>query len=250
MESQGKGGDLRSKYDPTLTVARRGDSDPVVFSVCPTGTFILCCELVVFLPVYHTFGRNILYVQLNFLPGVRCTLIRLVLSRLPRLLQGAHGLRCRLFIAAIAPRVPMFAGFFIPHQQITTILPGIPLDQLEFLFRLLPRKMVRCAWLIFQAFQRPIIPLLPFVHRLSAQPIPIRCCCYAVFHRIFQYPLTKVRFLCYLIHGELLCGLVLVALLSYHSRVLFSIPSVPFVLFLNDFQTQNFIIVLDKPYPV
>ena len=24
--------------------------------------------------------------------------------------------------------------------------------------------------------------------------------------RIFQYPLTKVRFLCYLVHGELLCG--------------------------------------------
>ena len=31
MERQGKGGDLRSKYDPTLTVARRGDPDPVVF---------------------------------------------------------------------------------------------------------------------------------------------------------------------------------------------------------------------------
>ena len=59
---------------PVLTlhlavVARRGDPDPVVFSVCPTGTFILCCELIVFSPVYHTFGRNILYVQLIFCPG-------------------------------------------------------------------------------------------------------------------------------------------------------------------------------------
>ena len=51
--------------------------------------------------------------------------------------------------------------------------------------------------------------------------------------RIFQYPLTKVRFLWYLVHGELLCGGWLLVLLSYHSRVLFCVPAVTYVLYRN-----------------
>lgn len=66
--------------------------------------------------------------------------------------------------------------------------------------------MTRCACSVLQAFQRPIIP---FFHlctvfrfslcRFADAATPALC-------RVFQHPLAKAGFLCYLVHGERLYG--------------------------------------------
>ena len=82
----------------------------------------------------------------------------------------------------------------------------IKLYQLDFPVALLQGRVQRRTASILQRLNRAVISPLPLVDRLAAQPVPFRCFCYPVLRRIFQYPLTIVRFLCYSVHGELLCG--------------------------------------------
>ena len=50
---------------------------------------------------------------------------------------------------------------------------------------------------ILQRLNRTVIPPLPLVDRLAAHPVSLCRPRYPVLRRIFQYPLTIVRFLCY-----------------------------------------------------
>lgn len=115
----------------------------------------------------------------------------LVLSR-PALLPVPHKPASRSLEAAAASFVSVCAGLFIPQRQVAPILSNISPDR-SFLFcRLLPRKAMRCAWPVLQAFQRPTISLLPFEHGLSTWPVPVRRCAGSLVCRVFQRPLTIV----------------------------------------------------------
>ena len=137
------------------------------FPVCPACAFVLCCELVIFLAVYYAIAGHILYIHLNLLPWVCGRLTGLVLSRLALLLVP-HKPACRSLEAAVASFVSVCADLFISQQQVAPILSNISSNQFFLFCRLLPRKVMRCAWSVLQAFQHPIISLLPFVHSLSA----------------------------------------------------------------------------------
>ena len=82
----------------------------------------------------------------------------------------------------------------------------IKLYQLDFPVALLQGRVQRRTASILQRLNRAVIPPLPLVDRLAAHSVPLRRLRYPVLLRIFQYPLTIVRFLCYSVHGELLCG--------------------------------------------
>ena len=148
-------------------------------------------EPAVFFAVYYAIAGRMLYVHPNLLPGVRGLPAELVLSR-PALLPVPHKPASRSLEAAAASFVSVCAGLFIPQRQVAPMLSNISPDR-SFLFcRLLPRKAMRCAWPVPQAFQRPTISLFPFAHGLSTWPVPVRRCAGSLLCRVFQRPLTIV----------------------------------------------------------
>lgn len=177
----------------------------VHFPICPARAFVLGRELVVFPAVGHAIGRDEFYVHLDLLTRICRAFIRLVLPG-TLLLFGRSQLRGRSLEAAIAPDVAALLRLFIAQQQVARILFCVSLYQLDFPVALLQGRVQRRTASILQRLNRAVIPPLPLVNRLAAQPVPLCRLRYPVLRRIFQYPLTIVRFLCYSVHGELLCG--------------------------------------------
>ena len=148
------------------------DSRSERFPVCPACAFVLRCELVVLLAVGNAVRGHKFDVHLNLLSGVFGSLVGLVLPA-PALLFRPDRLVHRSLEAAVAPAVSICTSFLVAQKKIPSVALCIPQNLRQLFLRLLARHVVRCTALIFQAFYRPVVPLFPLVHRLSAAPVPI-----------------------------------------------------------------------------
>ena len=79
--------------------------------VCPACAFVLCGELIVFLPVCYAISRHILHIHLDFLSGIFCPLVWLILSNTLSLLLGLHQFWCCSLKTAIASWISIRFGF-------------------------------------------------------------------------------------------------------------------------------------------
>ena len=168
----------------------------VHFPVRPSAAFIDCCILIVFPAICHAVGWNIFHINLNFLPWIICSLIRLALSFLFLLSHRFQGFQpgSNPFKSPITACISVdLYQFLIRQYQVCPFIFFLTVPDLpQFQLGMTLRRCFRSVASILQTGCCPVISGKPFIDRFSAHFITDRRLCHGMSLRIFNNSLTLI----------------------------------------------------------